>query len=491
MKHAFVRLTGLLIVLMLVLTGCNLIGTDQMVVLDQNFAKLNQRYSGVVATYDGGEVTQADVMANFSYMYSNYSQMYSMFGMSVPAEVVTEVEQSVAESAIEDIAIARQMEARGLKLDDERLAEIQAEADEHYDELYEMFSSSISEKDEAIKARTIEYNLAANGFTRESLYNIELASANRELVMEDVRAEVEDVSGDELQEAYEAKLASDEEQYSADRDSFEQAMTSEDEVVCWIPEGYRIVKHILVIPEGEAMTAYSDARDAYDEAQENLEMLREELASVTEDAADEGDVEAEGDEVEVEAEEEADEEVEEAEFDEPVRTADEIQADIDAAEAALEPLKADMDKAAEACLASVQDKLDEIYGKIEAGEDFEALIEAYGEDPGMQNEPTKTRGYYVCAESTTWDSSFTAGAMALENVGDITQTPVVSSSGVHIIRYESDVTPGAIALEEIEEALHDETLESKKAAHYTSELEAWVAALNPQYDMTAYHFGEE
>ena len=32
----------------------------------------------------------------------------------------------------------------------------------------------------------------------------------------------------------------------------------------------------------------------------------------------------------------------------------------------------------------------EIYAKIEAGEDFDALIEEYGEDPGMQNEPYKT-----------------------------------------------------------------------------------------------------
>ena len=166
-----------------------------------------------------------------------------------------------------------------------------------------------------------------------------------------------------------------------------------------------------------------------------------------------------------------------AEPTEAPRTAEEIQADIDAAEANLETLKADAEKAEADCLASVQDKLDEIYAKIEAGEDFEALIEEYGEDPGMQNEPTKTRGYYVCSDSTNWDKNFTAGAMALENVGDVSETPVISTSGVHIIRYESDVTPGAVALEDIHDALYDETLEDMKSEHFTSELDAWVEAL--------------
>ena len=35
----------------------------------------------------------------------------------------------------------------------------------------------------------------------------------------------------------------------------------------------------------------------------------------------------------------------------------------------------------------------EVIAKLEAGEDFESLIAEYGEDPGMQNEPTMSRGY--------------------------------------------------------------------------------------------------
>jgi len=466
MRHALVRLTGLLIVLMLVLTGCNLIGVDPIMKLDEDFAKLAKRYSGVVASYDGGEVTQADVMASFSNTYSNYSQMYSMFGYSVPADMVTTVEKTVAEQAIQNVAIAKQMEARGLKLEDDKLAELQTEADEHYKTYYDSFYANVTEKKEDVHAKQTEYNMAANGFTKDAIYAIEVAEANRELVEQNVRDEVPELSDAELQSAYEAKLKEDEEKYSASTSSFESDMSSDTAVVTWIPEGYRTVKHILIIPEADVLSAYVDARSAYETAQTNLDTLNAEL-------------------------EELGHEHDEDEGEDAHRTAEEIQADIDAAQAEIEPLKATMDKAAEDCLANVKAKTDEIYAKLESGEDFAALIETYGEDPGMKNEPTKTRGYYVSSASTNWDKNFTEGAMALEKVGDYTQTPVVGSSGVHIIRYESDATSGAVALEDIHDALYDATLETKRSEHYTSELNGWVEALNPKYSIDAFKFSED
>ena len=468
MRHAVVRLTGLLLVLMLVLTGCNLIGVDPIMKLDEDFAKLAKRYSGVIASYDGGEVTQADVMANFSTMYSNYTQMYSMFGYSVPADVITTVENSVAEQAIQNVAIAKQMEARSLKLDDEKLAELQAEADEHYQQYYDSFYANITEKDEAVHAKQTEYNMAVNGFTRDALYAMEVAEANRELVEQNVRDEIPSLSDEELQAAYEKKVEDDEAKY-ASGSSFESDMSNAETVVAWMPEGYRTVKHILVIPSEDVLNAYKDARTAYEDAKGKLDDLNAELDELSQDHGDEA----------------------EAEEEEAHRTAEEIQADIDAAKADIETKKTAMDKAAEDCLADVKDKTDEIYAKLESGEEFASLIEAYGEDPGMKNEPTKTRGYYVSNASTNWDANFTEGAMSLEKVGDVTQTPVVGSSGVHIIRYESDVTPGAVALEEIHDALYDQTLDKAQSDHFTSELDNWVEALNPKYTVDAFNFSEE
>ena len=468
MRHTYLRLTGLLLALLLVLSGCNLIGIDPIMQLDEDFAKLKKQYSGVVATYDGGEITQADVMASFSSQYNYMSQLYSMYGINVSSDLTGNVEQTVVEEAVRNVAIAKQIEARGLKLDDDKLAEVQAEADEHYKEAYDSFYANATGENDEVRAKQTEYNMAVNGYTKEALYNMELASANTDLVEQAVRDEITEVTDEELKAAYDAKVEEDETTY-ANGAGFESAMSSEDTVVCWIPEGYRTVKHILVVPDSDTLSAYTTARSAYESAQSNLDSLRSEL-----DALNSAD------------EEEADEDEEEDEDAEAPRTAEEIQADIDAAEASLKSLKADMDKAAEDCLAAVKDKTDEIYAKLEAGEDFGALIDEYGEDPGMKNEPSKTRGYYVSATSANWDKSFTEGAMALESVGDYTTTPVVGKSGVHIIRYESDATAGAVPFEDVKEALYDSTLENMRSEHYNSELESWISALNAKYSLDAF-----
>lgn len=475
MRHALVRLTGLLMALALLLTGCNLIGIDPIMQLDEDFAKLKKQYSGVVATYEGGQITQEDVMASFTSQYSYMSQLYSMYGMSMNASTVSDIQKSVVEDAVQNVAISKQMESRGLKLDDEKLAEIQSEADEHYQEAYDSVYANAKGETDEVKAKQAEYTLAVNGYTKEALYNMELAIANAELVEETVRGEIAELTDDDLKAAYDEKVAEDEESYSGSHGSFESAMTSESDVVCWMPEGYRTVKHILVVPGSDILSAFTSARSAVTSAQTALDDLRDELDSLNDD-----DAEAE------EAAEDA-----EAEPTEAPRTAEEIQADIDAAEATLESAKADLTKAEADCVASVQDKLDEIYAKIEAGDDFESLIETYGEDPGMQNEPSKTRGYYVCADSATWDRNFTAGAMALENVGDVSKTPAVTSSGVHIIRYESDVTPGAVPFEDVKDALSETTLETLRDEHYDSELESWITALNPQYTLDAFKLTAE
>ena len=53
MKHTLVKLMGLTLALMLVLTGCNLIAIDPMMQLDEDFAKLDKDYAAVVAEYEG------------------------------------------------------------------------------------------------------------------------------------------------------------------------------------------------------------------------------------------------------------------------------------------------------------------------------------------------------------------------------------------------------------------------------------------------------
>ena len=65
--------------------------------------------------------------------------------------------------------------------------------------------------------------------------------------------------------------------------------------------------------------------------------------------------------------------------------------------------------------------------------------------------------------------------------------PILGASGVHIIRYESDVTPGAVPFEDVRDALYDETLSRLREESYAAQLEEWVAALDPVYHYDAWN----
>lgn len=538
MRRTFAKLAALMLALTLVLSGCNLVDVDQLALIAQQREEVAETLSTVLVEYDGGTLTAQDVMPVFYSNYSYMSQIYSSMGYEVDTETVNSILEDAVQTELENRVIAAQFEERGLSLSvtEEEIAE---EADSAYQTNYEYALEYASGDTDEERAANAELVLFSEGYTPEYMYNMMLSSYQADALQADVEAEVTEVTDEELQAAYDEKVAADEETYTESPTDIESDATDASSVICWRPEGYRAVKHVLVIPEDDVLQAVTDARDAVDTAEEELAVLEEELAALTDDdaadeettgaAADEttgaaGDettdaageattdaaadetTDAAGDETTDAAGEEttgttggaandaassdASDGTTDAEATDAPRTAEEIQADIDAKVAEIEQLEQAQAEAEAACLASVSDVTDEIYAQLEAGESFDDVMAAYGEDPGMQSEPSMTTGYYVSAESTTWDANFTAGAMALENVGDYSATPVISTSGVHIIYYYEDVPAGAVPLDEVRDALYDQTLETMREEHYTEQLAAWVEALNPVYHLDDWSFGE-
>ena len=242
-------------------------------------------------------------------------------------------------------------------------------AQEEYDEIYDSVLSSAEGDSDKAKAANARVLLKQNGMTYDSIYANELVSAKVTKLEQSLRDAVTEVSDEELQAAYDAKVAENQESYT-DGSSLESDMTDNSTIVCWMPEGYRTVKHILLMPEDELKTAYTDAVSALEDAQSDLDDLQAELDALNDDDATEEQ-----------------------------RSAEEIEADIAAAEETVAAAQSTVEAAERACLNNVKDKTTEIYARLEAGEDFADLIAEYGEDPGMQNEPTASRGYYVSAAS--------------------------------------------------------------------------------------------
>lgn len=510
MRRTFAKLAALMLTLTLVLSGCNLVDVDQLALIAQQREEVAETLSTVLVEYDGGTLTAQDVMPVFYSNYSYMSQIYSSMGYEVDTETVNSILEDAVQTELENRVIAAQFEERGLSLPvtEEEIAE---EADTAYQTNYEYALEYASGDTDEERAANAELVLFTEGYTPEYMYNMMLSGYQADALQADVEAEVTEVTDEELQAAYDEKVAADEETYTESPTDIESDATDANSVICWRPEGYRAVKHVLVIPEDDVLQAVTDARDAVDAAEEELAALEEELAALTDDdaadeattgaAADEttdaaGDettdetTDATGDAANDAASSDASDGTTDAEATDAPRTAEEIQADIDAKVAEIEQLEQAQAEAEAACLASVSDVTDEIYAQLEAGESFDDVMAAYGEDPGMQSEPSMTTGYYVSAESTTWDANFTAGAMALENVGDYSATPVISTSGVHIIYYYEDVPAGAVPLDEVRDALYDQTLETMREEHYTEQLAAWVEALNPVYHLDDWSFGE-
>jgi len=129
----------------------------------------------------------------------------------------------------------------------------------------------------------------------------------------------------------------------------------------------------------------------------------------------------------------------------------------------------------EQAFAEIKSKADEALKKVKAGEDFDTLMAAYGEDPGMQSGTTKDTGYLVGLQSSYVDE-FKNASLALANVGDTTEL-VKSEFGYHIIKKVSVLTPGTIPYEQVKDALKVQELATKKTEHWDSTLEDWKTEL--------------
>ena len=196
------------------------------------------------------------------------------------------------------------------------------------------------------------------------------------------------------------------------------------------PEGFRGINHILLEVDEELLNAYND-------------LVSRLAAQGTESA-----------------EEPAEETAETAETAEPTA----------------EPVTQEMvDAAKQAILDSVQDKIAEISEKLANGAAFEDLIQEYGTDPGMTDETTRTNGYEVHQDSSSWESNFKKAAMALEKAGDVSD-PVISAYGVHILKYVRDIAGGAIEMpEDARQTMTDGAVQQKKNAALARLLSEWTA----------------
>ena len=153
-------------------------------------------------------------------------------------------------------------------------------------------------------------------------------------------------------------------------------------------------------------------------------------------------------------------------------------------EATAEEATADEATADEATPAEAEDiasltgyaKAKAVVAAIAGGEDFDEAMKAYNEDSSTEEQ--MLRGYPVSAESSMYSEEFHNGAMALENVGDVTDV-IVTDYGYFILRYAKDLESGEVDFESRRESETEETLTNKKNDAYS----AYVDQILDEADM--------
>ncbi|MBQ6595753.1 MAG: hypothetical protein IJH78_08870 [Clostridia bacterium] len=111
---------------------------------------------------------------------------------------------------------------------------------------------------------------------------------------------------------------------------------------------------------------------------------------------------------------------------------------------------------------------------------FEALIEEYGQDGEMVQEPQLSDGILVSAATIRYSQEYVEGAMNLGEPGDVS-VPLHDSKGVYIVKYVGEAPSGAIPIEKLRETLTEEVLGEKREQAYEEQITAWINEAEPKY----------
>lgn len=136
--------------------------------------------------------------------------------------------------------------------------------------------------------------------------------------------------------------------------------------------------------------------------------------------------------------------------------------------------KTEYDKLISEALPTIQSKLDDIKSRLEAGEDFTALMDEYNEDTSFSTDPYKTEGIMRGPYSTVDIPGYLEAMAKLTKEGQYTE-PVVNYTGAYIIQCVK-LLEGEVPYDDIKEELTESMLTSNKEAEWTTVTKEWVDA---------------
>ena len=458
---------ALMLAMTLILSGCNLVVKDPAVDAATEIVRLGD------TVYTKAEVMDT-VDYNLSYMSYMYSAMGSYYNMNDPT-VISNMKDSVVNQITENVVKLAKAKELGLdQFTDEEKAEISETAENNWKSIKSSIQSVYfpdteltgDALDEALAASATDLGYSLEQYTKQ---------AEETKLLDKLRTEtVKDISvtEEELQAELNTHAEEDKADYESDPGAYAKDLMDGTDVY-YRPAGYRMVKQILVKFSDEDSAEINELKSAADAASTKADNLVQQLDAVSSDT---DLLVAAVSVTRNEQPEASDTDLFTAEGEFPEGT-DEAAADLARQIAVARAEAADAEqKLADAqakAFANIDAAADEVLAKIAAGEDFSQLAAEYSGDKDASGNVNNPDGYAVAEGVTAYDSAFTDGAMALSGVGEVSGK-IQGMYGYYILKYDSDVEEGPVALDDVRETLSTELLAEKQDAYFTEQTAQWV-----------------
>ncbi len=428
----------------LLLSGCSLVVKDPVVDARQ-----------VIIDVNGETVDKQTFMASYNQAlnYEYYmQQMYQQYGLvqSISLDEDKVLKDTLDSTVRRKVLLQKAKEAGLDALTEDEKAEIQADVrtqyQENLDEVKEYYFADTplegDELDEAVKKKAAEAGVTETSVEQQ---------VTEALLLEKVEAYATGdivVSEEEVREEYDSRVADAKAQYDETPNAYGEDLNGGGEAY-YAPAGYRFVKQVLIkfLPEDQELIDGFGAQ--LDEANRELS----EAAGLKSDndaaLAAEGITQEDSAALSAKAEELA-------------RQAADAQAKVDG-------INGELRKAKEAAYAKILPKAQEIAGRAQAGESFDALAAEFNEDTGMP-----ARGYAVRKGFSSFDDAFVLPAMALEKPGDVSD-PSAGVYGYYIVQFSEEIPEGPAAFEAVSGGIGGELLAQKKEEAFEAAAVQWIA----------------
>jgi len=439
-------LAVLMIAALVLSTSCGLIVKDEEVDAQTTIIEVA-----------GKTFTKAEVQSAVDNTLSYQQYLFNMYGMSFDTtdeDNISDAQDETIKELIEQAVEAQKATELGFDVfTDDELSEMETSASDTYDSYVDSVKSNYfadteltgDELNAAVEAKMVELGYPDEADLLENNKSTKAQEKLKEYVVKDVT-----VTDDEIQTEYDSQVENAKSTYANSLSQYGSDVNN-GSTIYYRPAGYRYVKNILIKLSSDDSNTISDLEDQISTVQDDLDTNTTSLAALPEDATTDTEDEA--------------------------SSREELTAQQTELNATLEDLNTQLDAAKETAYGAIQPTIDEIVARLDAGEDFDAVMAEYGEDPGMQSDPGMTDGYPVCAGDSNWVDEFTEAAMSLVNVGDVS-APFRTDYGIHIVKYVSDLEEGAVPLDDVKDTITESVLSTKQDDLYDTTLDGWVTEAN-------------